>query len=346
MSQLSGTADFVVISGKQVSEQLQGQEKSLVEIVQAAYLEHDSGNTVNPPSYFLTFPDRPTARIIALPASVAGDAAVDGIKWVSSFPDNIRHGLPRASAVVILNDPTTGYPYACLEASIISAVRTAASAALAADWLTRNRVRPTRLGIVGTGLIARFIHTYLVRTGWDFDQVGLNDLDSQHAKAFRGYVERQSPGVDVVVHDDVKDLVAASDLIVFATVAGQPYVTEPDVFSHGPLVLNVSLRDLAPDVILSAQNFVDDVEHCLKANTSVHLTEQASGNRDFLAGTLADVMSGRVTPAADRTIVFSPFGLGVLDLAVARHVHDALTSADQLTPVAGFFHELDRFGSL
>jgi hypothetical protein len=51
------------------------------------------------------------------------------------------------------------------------------------------------------------------------------------------------------------------------------------------LVLNVSLRDLAPGILLDAVNIVDDVEHCLKADTSPHLVEQLTGNRDFLDGT-------------------------------------------------------------
>ena len=137
-----------------------------MELVEATYRLHGAGDSVNPPSYFLRFPDRPSARIIALPASVGGPDRVDGLKWISSFPQNVAAGVPRASAVLILNDHDTGYPFACLEASIISATRTAASAALAADWLSRGRPRPTRVGFVGAGLIARYIHTFLaVRVG-------------------------------------------------------------------------------------------------------------------------------------------------------------------------------------
>ena len=62
--------EFAVISGAQVQRILDGREKTVLELVESAYRAHGAGRTVNPPSYFLRFPDRPTARIIALPASL------------------------------------------------------------------------------------------------------------------------------------------------------------------------------------------------------------------------------------------------------------------------------------
>jgi ornithine cyclodeaminase len=335
---------FAVIPGAQVQQALQGREPEIVELVETTYRVHGAGDSVNPPSYFLRFPDRPSARIIALPASIGGGIRVDGLKWISSFPDNVASGIPRASAVLILNDHDTGYPFACLESSIISATRTAASAALAADRLSRDRPRPRRAGFIGVGLIARYIQTFLARTGWEFDEIGVHDLSADSAAGFRGHLEKSEAADRITVHDSAEDLIRASDLVVFATVAARPHVTDPSWFAHNPLVLHVSLRDLAPEILLESTNVVDDVEHCLKADTSPHLAEKLTGGRDFLAGTLDDVMAGRVTVPADRPVVFSPFGLGVLDLAVGKYVYDEVVRSGDLHVVEDFFHELRRYG--
>jgi 2,3-diaminopropionate biosynthesis protein SbnB len=334
---------FAVISGAQVQHVLQGHEKQIVDLIETIYRLHGAGDSVNPPSYFLRFPDRPSSRIIALPASIGGQVRVDGLKWVSSFPQNVAAGIPRASAVLILNDHETGYPFACLEASIISATRTAASAALAADRLSRDRQRPKCVGFFGVGLIARYIHTFLVATGWSFDETGVYDLSTDSASGFRGYLERSGTSGRITVCDSPEQLIRSSDLVVFATVAGQPHVSDLSWFAHNPLVLHISLRDLVPEILLASTNFVDDVEHCLQANTSPHLAEQLTGNRDFLYGTLNDVMVGRVKVSADRPVIFSPFGLGVLDLAVGKYVYDEVVRSGELHVVKDFFHELQRY---
>ncbi|MGP3690278.1 2,3-diaminopropionate biosynthesis protein SbnB [Streptomyces sp. IBSNAI002] len=336
---------FAVIPGAQVQHTLQGQERQIMELIEATYELHSAGQSVNPPSYFLRFPDRPSARIIALPASIGGQDRVDGLKWISSFPDNVQAGLPRASAVLILNDHDTGYPFACLESSIISATRTAAMAASAAHSLSRARgTRPTRIGFFGTGLIARYIHTFLAATGWSFDEIGVHDISADSAGGFQSYLRTTDETTPVTLHDSPEELIRSSDLLVFATIADRPHVTDPAWFDHNPLVLHVSLRDLAPEILLASTNIVDDVEHCLKADTSPHLAEQLTGSRDFLAGTLHDVTTGRTEVPQDRPVVFSPFGLGVLDLAVGKHVYDEALRTGQLQVIDGFFHELRRYG--
>jgi N-[(2S)-2-amino-2-carboxyethyl]-L-glutamate dehydrogenase len=246
--------------------------------------------------------------------------------------------------VLILNDHDTGYPFACLEGSIISATRTAALAASAADWLSRGRRRPRCVGFIGAGLIARYIHTFLAATGWSFDEIGVHDLSADSAACYCGYLERSGTASRIIVHDSAEQLIRSCDLVVFATVADQPHVSDLSWFAHNPLVLHVSLRDLAPEIVLASTNIVDDIEHCLKANTSLHLAEQLTGNRDFLHGTLDDVMAGRVTVPADRPVVFSPFGLGVLDLAVGKYVYDEVVRSGELHVVDDFFHELRRYG--
>src|SRR5207245_4263239 len=113
----------------------------------------------------------------------------------------------------------------------------------------------------------------------------------------------------VKVAPHVAELLSASDLIVFTTVASAPHIADTGLFEHNPLVLHISLRDLAPEILLRSQNVVDDVEHVMTANTSPHLTEQRSGNRSFVTGTLADIMTGRRSVNHSRPIIFSPFGL-------------------------------------
>lgn len=322
---------FAVISATTARAILDTDPQGVMALVERTYLHHADGRTVNPPSYFLRFPENPRARIIALPAALGGEPGVAGLKWISSFPDNLARGLPRASAVLVLNDRRTGFPKACVEASVISATRTAASAALAAAALAGSA---RRVGFIGAGLIAAHIADFLGVVGIAADQVLLHDLD--HARAAR-LAEAMGRG-DVV--DNAERVIRNSDLVVFATTAGTPHIADADWFAHRPVTLHISLRDLGPQVILDATNIVDDVEHCLKANTSVHLTEQLTGNREHVHATLADVLTGRFTPPEDRPIVFSPFGLGVLDLALAELVHARALAEGSATIIPDFFSGL------
>ncbi|MFG2888283.1 2,3-diaminopropionate biosynthesis protein SbnB [Streptomyces sp. NPDC048248] len=331
--------DFDVVAGETVRDVLSSRRAEVLGIVGDAYRSHEAGETINPDSYFLRFPEKPDSRIIALPAYLGADVQLAGIKWIASFPKNTEAGNPRASAVLILNDYETGYPVACLEAANISAARTAASAAVAATALRPGGFAGTRIAIVGGGVIARNICDYLHAAGCAPDAYLVHDLHQESGQALVEHL-RTTQQCAASFTDDLGTALEA-ETVVFATTALEPYVTT--AFKPGQVVLNVSLRDLAPEVVLAAENIFDDVDHCLKANTSPHLAEQLTGSRDFVTGTLAGVLNGDVAVAADRPVIFSPFGLGVLDLAVGAYVLQQAREAGTAIAIPQFFGETRRW---
>jgi N-[(2S)-2-amino-2-carboxyethyl]-L-glutamate dehydrogenase len=333
---------FSAISGKVVHRIIHEDITTCVQQVAAAYIAHGARQSVNPDSYFLLRPDRPKDRIIALPAYLGDDFNVSGIKWIASYPDNIQHGFPRASAVLILNNADTGYPFACLEASIISAARTAGSAVLAAQWMNAGVRKVRTLGLVGNGLIARYIYTFFLEMGWEVEQVLLYDQAPSEAERFANSVCRKAAHQQVTVVPDLPSLMRNSELIVLATVAPRPHIIDSSLLAHNPLVLNISLRDLAPELLLQSYNIVDDIEHVMKANTSPHLAEQLTGSRSFVTGTLCELMQGQCRVERTRPVVFSPFGMGVLDLAVGKWVYEQAVAAGEDSRISDFFFEMTR----
>lgn len=332
---------FSVVPGSSVRRILSTARPDVVETVRRAYLLHHEGETVNPPSQFLRFPDKPSARIIGLPAYLGGEYRVAGMKWIASFPTNVAQNVPRASAVLLLNDYDTGYPFACLEASQISAARTAASAVLGAEQLAGDG-SVGRVTFIGCGIIARNILEYMVARHWRIDRISTHDMAPSYAQSFATFAE-QNLGLAARVTSSLEDAITGADVVVLATTAASPYIRDRGIFAPGQVVLNISLRDLDPVVVAEAHNIVDDIDHCLTANTSVHLTEQALGTRDFIDGTLAELMVGNVKLGTDRPRIFSPFGLGVLDLAVGMFVYRAAAGARDTEQVADFFAETTRW---
>jgi len=332
---------FHVVAGSAVKKAIDSNRQKIFEAVEAAYRLHAAGDSVNPNSYFLRYPNNSSARIIALPAHLGGEVQKSGIKWISSFPSNRTGNLARASAVQILNDATTGYPLACIEASLISATRTAASAALAAEHLAPVPFAGT-LSVIGTGVIARSTVEWLLFRDWKFRKISLYDVDRKEAEQFARWL-RDEHGLETELQNSLEGALREASLVLFTTTALEPYLADEKLLAHAPTVLHLSLRDISVNVILASQNIVDDIEHCLKANTSLHLTELARGNRDFIGGTLVDVLDGRLLLDISKARIFSPFGLGVLDIAVADFILQESVASGTALAMPDFFSNSIRW---
>lgn len=310
---------ILLLTGGDVVQLLRGREHETMQAVREAYEAHAAGRTCLPSSSFVRFPDRERERIIALPAYLGGARESAGIKWIASFPENLRRGLDRASAVMILNSMETGRPTAILEGSVISARRTAASAALAARHL-HGASAPREAGLIGCGLIGFEVARFLTAVYPEIEGFALFDLDAGRAAGFGERLRRLRPGTAVRVAASSAEVFASTPLVSLATTAVRPHIDDLSGMPAGGTVLHVSLRDFTPEVVLACDNVVDDVEHVCRAQTSVHLAAERTGGTGFIRGTLADVLLGRIPPRSPGHAVslFSPFGLGVLDLAVAR----------------------------
>jgi ornithine cyclodeaminase len=330
--------EFLILNGNEVQALLSDRELELIEAVRRAYVAHGAGSSTLPHSTFLRFPEEQRNRIIALPAYLGDEFAVAGIKWVSSFPANLEKGLDRASAVVILNSTLTGRPEAIIEGSIINAKRTAASAALAAQCLL-NGERVTRAGILGAGLINFEIVRFLLAILPDLTTIDVLDLDQGRANHFKEKCRAAFPNLKVDKVTDLDALLKNSRLVSMATTAARPHISDISACPRGSTVLHISLRDLSPEVILSCDNVVDDAGHVCRAQTSLHLAEQLSGKRDFIRCSLPEILRG-VAPAKpdpDSVTVFSPFGVGVLDIAVGKLVRDLGIQQGYGTVINSFF---------
>ena len=308
-----------------------------MDAVGEAYRLHTQGQTSLPHSMFLRFPDNQTDRIIALPAYLGGGHELAGMKWVASFPGNLQQGKDRASAVLALNSATTGRPSAMMEASIISARRTAASAALAGQKLMAGQ-EVRRAGVVGCGLINFEVVRFLVKAAVPtIETLVLLDVHPESAELF-GEKCRKVFGVDYEVASDMEGVLSSVNLTTFATNTVTPHVDDVSVCAPGSAILHVSLRDFTPQVILAADNVVDDVDHVSRARTSIHLAELETGNRDFVRCNIGQILLGEAEARrdAESVAIFSPFGLGVLDLAVAHLVEKKALEAGIGTVIPSF----------
>lgn len=306
---------MILIEKNAVKEILEGKENSIIDIVKEVYILFEKKKCSLPDSVFLKFPHNSKNRIICLPAYVGGDINNVGMKWISSFPENINKGKERATAIIALNDLRTGEVNTIMSGTDISAKRTAASAVAAAICLHQQRIN--EMGFVGCGRINTEILNMMMKVN-KLEKIYLLDTDE---KRIHEFITRIKCDVNIEVVEEYNEIFSKVKLISFATTATSPYLDIVENVTPEHTILGVSLRDFSANFIMSCTNIVDSIEHVNRENTSINLAYLKYNNLEFIQNEIGNVYSkGKYMRDSGKAVLFSPFGLGVLDIALADYV--------------------------
>jgi alanine dehydrogenase len=287
----------------------------IVSALEDMFREKAAGRTEMPPKTAV-YPGPPESGsfINAMPALLSG-AGLAGIKWVASSPGNVKRGLPSISALLILNDAETGLPVCLMDASWITAKRTAAASVVAAKRLARPDSGV--LSVVGCG-VQGFEHVEAMRTAFSLRRVRAFDLRREAAEAFSTRV-RESSGLEVDALESAAEAVRGGDIILTAgTIFKRPKpALGPKDFAPGAFVTAVDYdSSWTGEALASADVFVmDDL-----------VQMRAFRDRGYFLGLprriteLADLVTGKTpgrTRPEERTMAMN-MGIALDDLATAR----------------------------
>ena len=274
-----------------------------VERVREGFIEFAGGEWQMPPKLYLDVP--PNGDFRAMPAKGAGLAI---LKWVTSFPRNNEVGLPVVMGVICVSSAIDGQPLALIDVRAVTALRTGAVAALAAQELAREDAKT--VGIIGCGLHGAWAARCLAAV--EYGPGVCYDPDPEAAGALAGELDWEVGNREEAMECD----------IVTCVTPGHERVVRPNDLRPG-LHLNMLGADgpgkaeAAPEAVAQCELFCDEWEQAshggeLTAAVEAGLVERSDVRE--LGDVLTGAVPGRSGPRA--ITLFDSTGLAIQDLAI------------------------------
>jgi ornithine cyclodeaminase/alanine dehydrogenase-like protein (mu-crystallin family) len=278
--------------------------------VREAFVEYAAGEWVMPAKVYLDA--SPNGDFRAMPAKGAGLAI---LKWVTSFPGNPAAGLPVVMGIICVSSAVDGEPVALVDVRSVTALRTGAVAAVAAQELGREDARS--IGIIGCGLHGTWAARCLAAV--EYGPGVCFDPDPEAAGSLAGEL-----GWEVGAREDA----LACDVVTCVTPGSSPVVTAADL--RPGLHLNMLGADgpgkgeAEVEAVAACELFCDDWEQASHGGELTAAVERGVIGRDRVAelgAVLTGSAPGRSSPEA--TTLFDSTGLAIQDLAICLAVLEA-----------------------
>ncbi len=265
------------------------------------------------------------AGVMALmPAHIAGENVALGVKVINVFNGNPARGKDSHQGAVLLFDAETGEPLAMMNASVITAIRTAAVSGVATRLLAREDAGD--LAIIGSGVQARS-HLAAMTCVRSIKRVRVVSRNFEHAQRFAAEMQPHY-AFPIEPLRSIEAVVRGADLIVTATSSSEPIVQRDWIAPGAHLnVVGASqpdAREIDTATMAAASLFVDRRESALNESGDYlfAVREGAIGPghiRAEIGEVLIGAKAGRIH--SDEITLFKSLGLAVEDVAAAAYVY-------------------------
>ncbi len=261
-------------------------------------------------------------RINAMPSYIGGRFDIAGIKWIGSNPLNAEKGLPRASALTVLNAPDTKFPICIMNGAEISAVRTGASSGVAAKYLAKKDAETILLVGAGYQNQMQLEAIYTARPSLKYFYVV--DIVKEAGERF-AKIMGEKLGINIIPISSYDECNRIPDITVNATSAPVP-VMDIKAAHKGNMHVCVGGLD-HPELYKKADKIVCDSWYQVRHRPVCYMAQDAiSGKFDetkIYANEVGEIIAGKKPGREndDEFCYYKPVGMGVLDLAIAVRIY-------------------------
>ncbi len=296
--------------------------KECIAVMREALIKLVSGKAYQPLRTIIRPPG--AAGIMGLmPSYLSGDHAAYGLKAICVFPGNPARGKDAHQGAVLLCSAKTGELLALMNASAITAIRTAAVSGVATDLLAREDA--CNLAIIGAGVQAR-THLAAMSEIRDIKRCRIASRNFEHAQQLAEDMGSSSFTIEPV--ETVEKALAGADLIVTVTTAAEP-VIKREWISPG-VHLNVvgsstpNAREVDSATMAASTLFVDRRESTLnEAGDYILAAREGAIGPEHIRAELGEVLKGEKAgrTSAEEITLFKSLGLAIEDLASAEYLY-------------------------
>lgn len=288
--------------------------------IENVFREYNSGRVMLPDKISQIFNQETQDRINCMPSTLF-DEGVCGVKWVSVFPGNPhKYGLPNVSGIIILSEIEKGFPFAVMDGTLITALRTACMGAIGAKYLARKDAKT--YGTIGTGEQARMHFKFIKHFFPAIDTCYVASRTLESEEAFVSEMKNEYPDVSFVFcKSDYRKASKDADILVTAVSCQEPLL-KADSIKKGAYYCHVGGWEDEYDVPLKADKIVCDNWDALKhrgSPTIAKLFVQGKLRDEDIYGNIDELIIGKKQGREndDEFTYFNSIGLSFVDIAVA-----------------------------